>query len=195
MKANTHVNLVKLAICKTELLLPEWDISELTKKIIMIGAFEADCNPLRFVHPHYYQKSGEYILKKAESLFTESKISSLELGVIFHYLADFCCQAHINGNIGNIKEHMRYEKKLAEECCKRQIELKMSKVELPKPENTIDYIERMLKTYRETSPSMLKDLTTAVNITTALLFNLVQEINDYEFVNSQYQLNENEIYV
>ena len=36
----------------------------------------------------------------------------MQLGIVVHYLCDFCCNSHISGSIGNISYHLKYEREL-----------------------------------------------------------------------------------
>lgn len=106
MKLRTHFIIAKIAA----------ECVGLTKAeciAFCVGSLIPDLSPMQFVHRHFYESSGEYVLSKLNKLSNRQSLLSLfEYGKMAHYLSDFCCSVHVGGNIGNVREHMSYERKL-----------------------------------------------------------------------------------
>ncbi|NLM05747.1 MAG: zinc dependent phospholipase C family protein [Tissierellia bacterium] len=185
MKIDTHTSLAKLAIDKVQTMLPEWEISGLMEKAIMFGAIEADFNPIRFVKPHYYTRSGDTVLTSIDNLLENRlKLRPVEIGTIVHYLQDFCCYAHFGENAGDLQKHIEYEKKLKAGFYKNVFELTMLKLPMPKKEDSVEFIKYLIEKYRKEVPSVENDLLYSLNALTVFLFNAVQSVFEYEFVGS-----------
>lgn len=183
MKIDTHTSLAKIAIDKVQTMLPEWDISKAMEKSIMFGAIEADFNPVRFLKPHYYTRSGEKILSSIDNLLEKRlKLKPVEIGIIVHYLQDFCCYAHFGENAGDLQKHIEYEKKLKDAFYKNVFQLTMLKVPVPNKEDTVEFIKYLIEKYRKEVPSVENDLLYALNTLTVFLFKAVQAVYDYDFV-------------
>ncbi|EKQ53286.1 MULTISPECIES: zinc dependent phospholipase C family protein [unclassified Clostridium] len=111
MKIKTHLKLAELSLIKNVPIIPEG----FSMFMFNFGLVMVDQSWLVKTHPHYMQKSLEYINKKIEDLFSIKKFnsySSMQLGVIVHYLCDFCCHSHTSGSVGNISFHLKYEREL-----------------------------------------------------------------------------------
>jgi hypothetical protein len=111
MKVNTHVKLAKLSLIKNNNIIPKG----FSKFMFNFGLVMVDQSWLVKTHPHYMEKSLEYINKKIESLLSIKNFnaySSMQLGIVVHYLCDFCCHSHISGSIGSISYHLKYERGL-----------------------------------------------------------------------------------
>jgi hypothetical protein len=111
MKVRTHMNLGKLILLKNSHKLPEG----FSTFMFNFGLIMVDQSWLVKTHPHFAQKSLSYIQNKIKSLLLNTKFnaySSMQLGVVIHYLCDFCCFVHKDGTIGNINEHLKYERNL-----------------------------------------------------------------------------------
>lgn len=77
------------------------------------GSLIPDLSPMQFVHRHFYAKSGKYVQKKLEQLSGKNSLFTLLVyGEMAHYVSDFCCSVHFGGSIGNIREHIQYEREL-----------------------------------------------------------------------------------
>lgn len=64
-------------------------------------------------HRHFYVKSREYVQKKLKQLSGRNSLFTLLLyGKMAHYVSDFCCSVHSGGGVGNIREHILYERAL-----------------------------------------------------------------------------------
>lgn len=78
-----------------------------------VGSLIPDLSPMQFIHRHFYAKSGKYVQKKLEQLSGKNSLFTMFVyGEIAHYVSDFCCSVHSGGSIGNIREHIQYERAL-----------------------------------------------------------------------------------
>ena len=136
MKVKTHVKLAELSLIKSINIIPKG----FSKFMFNFGLVLVDQSWLIKTHPHYMQKSLEYIHEKIEELLSVKKFNayySMQLGIVVHYLCDFCCNSHISGSIGNISYHLKYERELQKhlfknfEILKKQIHNKSNNVNLP----------------------------------------------------------------
>jgi len=111
MKVKTHVKLAELSLIKNINAVPKG----FSKFMFNFGLVMVDQSWLVSTHPHYMQKSLGYINKKIEQLFSIKRFNayySMQLGLVVHYLCDFCCNSHISGSIGDISYHLKYEREL-----------------------------------------------------------------------------------
>lgn len=103
MKIPTHLRVARTAI-------KEYGLSRRAAAAFCFGTMVPDILP--FYHPHYYKTSAGYVFYKLGRLIHKSSVASFFMrGVMAHYVTDFCCSAHANG-LGNVKEHIAYERKL-----------------------------------------------------------------------------------
>ncbi|GFZ29963.1 hypothetical protein CSC2_04890 [Clostridium zeae] len=111
MKIKTHVKLAELAFRNNINATPKG----FSKFMFNFGLVMIDqCWHVK-THPHYMQKSLGYINDKIEKLIAIKRFNlynSMQLGIVVHYLCDFCCNAHISGGVGNIPFHLKYERDL-----------------------------------------------------------------------------------
>ncbi|WP_124098297.1 zinc dependent phospholipase C family protein [Ruminococcus sp. Marseille-P6503] len=106
MKLQTHLIIARLAAEKSGL-------TPIKRAAFCIGSLIPDLSPMQFIHRHFYRQSGGYIIRKLEKLSGKSSFfSMLELGKAAHYVSDFCCSVHFNGEIGNVRRHILYERRL-----------------------------------------------------------------------------------
>ena len=111
MKVRTHVKLAELSLIKNLTTIPKG----FSKFMFNFGLVMVDQSWLIATHPHYIQKSLGYINEKIEKLLSVKKFNayhSLQLGIVVHYLCDFCCNSHITGSIGDVSYHLKYERDL-----------------------------------------------------------------------------------
>lgn len=106
MKLRTHFIIAKIAAEHTGFTF--WE-----KTAFCIGSLIPDLSPMQFVHRHFYAKSGKYVQKKLEQISGRNSLFTLLVyGKMAHYVSDFCCSVHSGGAIGNIREHIQYERAL-----------------------------------------------------------------------------------
>lgn len=106
MKLRTHFIIAKIAAEYVGFTF--WE-----RNIFCIGSLIPDLSPMQFVHRHFYSKSWKYVQKKLEQISGKNSWFTLLIyGEIAHYISDFCCSVHSCGGIGNIREHIQYERAL-----------------------------------------------------------------------------------
>lgn len=106
MKLRTHYIIAKIAADHAEL-------SFLERSVFCIGSLIPDLSPVQFIHPHFYAKSAAYVKDKLEQADGRRRLSKLfTYGKMAHYASDFCCSVHFSGGIGNVHQHIVYERKL-----------------------------------------------------------------------------------
>ncbi|MGV8982523.1 zinc dependent phospholipase C family protein [Clostridium sp.] len=111
MKVETHVKIAELAFRNNIKVVPKG----FSKFMFNFGLVMIDQSWHVITHPHYKEKSLAYVLEKIEKLLSVRKFNayySMQLGIVVHYLCDFCCNAHILGSVGNIPYHLKYERGL-----------------------------------------------------------------------------------
>lgn len=111
MKVRTHFHLAKLSLKNIKSSYPQ----NFSLNMFYLGNILADCSWLAYTNPHFYKKSDKYVEKKLDSLLEKDEFNwynSLQLGIVIHYLCDFCCYSHITDKVGSINEHMIYERKI-----------------------------------------------------------------------------------
>jgi len=183
MKIKTHVKLAELAFNNNINIVPEG----FSKFMFNFGLVMVDQSWHVKTHPHYMQKSLGYIIEKIEKLLSVKKFNaylSMELGVVVHYLCDFCCHSHISGSIGNIPYHLKYERDLQRYLFKNFDILKddLNNNQTNNINCTIEsissfkvLIKDILCSYAKGEPSYLWDITQCVKIISVVcsgVFNL-----------------------
>ena len=111
MKVKTHVKIAELAFSNNIKVVPQG----FSKFMFNFGLVMVDQSWHVKTHPHYMQKSLQYVTEKIEKLLSVKRFNayySMQLGIVVHYLCDFCCNAHISGSVGNIPYHLKYERNL-----------------------------------------------------------------------------------
>lgn len=106
MKLRTHYILTKIAAEYSGL-------SFLERSAFCIGSLIPDLSPTQFIHPHFYARSAGYVQSRLESTANRGLLARLfEYGKMAHYASDFCCSVHSSGGVGNVREHILYERAL-----------------------------------------------------------------------------------
>ncbi|MHC1681497.1 MAG: zinc dependent phospholipase C family protein [Clostridiaceae bacterium] len=171
MKVKTHVKIAELAFSNNTNNIPKG----FSKFMFNFGLTMTDSSWHVKTHPHYMQKSLKYIIEKIEKLLLIKKFNgyySMQLGIIVHYLCDFCCNAHKLGSVGNITYHVRYERELQKyllnnfEILKEHFNkslINKSSI-LNSFESIKDSIENKLDSYLKGDMSYILDITYSVDI-------------------------------
>lgn len=106
MKLRTHFLIAKIASENSGFTF--WE-----RNVFCVGSLIPDFSPMQFIHRHFYAKSGEYVEKKLKQISGRNSLLVLMVyGKMAHYVSDFCCSVHSGGGIGNIHEHIQYERAL-----------------------------------------------------------------------------------
>lgn len=177
MKIKTHVKLAELAFNNIDIV-PEG----FSKLMFNFGLVMVDQSWHVKTHPHYMQKSLGYIIEKIEKLLSIKKFnaySSMQLGVVVHYLCDFCCHSHISGSIGNIPYHIKYERDLQRYLFKNYdiLNYNLNNEQTNNIKSTIESISSLkvlikdiLCSYAKGEPSYLWDITQCLKIISIVCF-------------------------
>lgn len=173
MKVRTHMNIARLSV---ESLTNKNELSWFEKIMFYFGTIEPDLSITQFIHPHFYVKSAEYVyhkIRKLQEREMRGLLSAFELGRIVHYLSDFCCHVHLSGGIGNVNEHLVYERKINKYVIKNFNRILgiivNSQTNAQKYDNMISYIEEIINEYKLSKPSFFNDIEKSTKICTALL--------------------------
>lgn len=106
MKLRTHFIIAKIAADKS-------GFSHWERNVFCIGSLIPDLSPMQFIHRHFYGASGEYVKKKLEQLSGRRSVFALLLyGEMAHYVSDFCCSVHADNRVGDVREHILYERRI-----------------------------------------------------------------------------------
>lgn len=152
MKVKTHVKIAELSFNNIKVVPKGF-----SKFMFNFGLVMIDQSWHVKTHPHYMQKSFKYVIEKIEELLAVKKFNgyySMQLGIVIHYLCDFCCNAHISGSVGNIPYHIKYEWELQRYLLNNFDELKNY---FTNAENNTSCIFNSLASIRETIESILEN--------------------------------------
>jgi len=199
MKVKTHVKLGELSLLKNRNALPKG----FSKFMFNFGLVMVDQSWLVKTHPHYMQKSLEYINKKIEMLLSVKKFNayySMQLGIVIHYLCDFCCNSHISSSIGNISYHLKYERELQKylfnnfDIFKNRIHNKSNNLNLTfhNISSIKTSIDNTLRNYIKGDSSYFWDIKHCVQISAfvcSTIFNFnINLLNSIEYSKKEFQL-------
>lgn len=173
MKVRTHMNIARLSVKR---LINNIELSGFEKMMFYFGTIEPDMGITQFIHPHFYVKSAEYVYHKIKQLQERENhglISAFELGRTVHYLSDFCCHVHSSGGIGNVNEHLVYERRINKYLLRNFNKvfsiIANRQADVQKYDNMISFIEETIKEYRLSKPGFFNDIEKSTRICTALL--------------------------
>ena len=199
MKVKTHVKLAELSLIKNVHSIPKG----FSKFMFNFGLVMVDQSWLVKTHPHYMQKSLEYINKKIEMLLSVKKFNayySMQLGIVIHYLCDFCCNSHISSSIGNISYHLKYERELQKylfnnfDIFKNRIHNKSNNLNLTfhNISSIKTSIDNTLRNYINGDSSYFWDIKHCVQISSfvcSMIFNFnIKLSNSIEYSKKEFQL-------
>lgn len=179
MKIKTHVKLAELAFSNNIKMVPEG----FSKVMFNFGLVMVDQSWYVKTHPHYMQKSLKYVIEKIEELISVKRFNgyySMQLGIVIHYLCDFCCNAHISGSVGNISYHIKYERELQRYLLTNFDDLRKYFTKTANNESHIlgsfalikKSVERILENYLKGKASYLFDIKQCVEITSLVCSNV-----------------------
>lgn len=179
MKVRTHVKIAELAFSNSIEVTPKG----FSKFMFNFGLVMVDQSWHVKTHPHYRQKSFKYVIEKIEELLSVKRFNgyySMQLGIVIHYLCDFCCNAHISGSIGNITNHIKYERELQRYLLNNFDNLRNYFIKTEDNKTRIfnslasikESIENILEDYMKGKASYLLDIKQCVKITSAVCSNV-----------------------
>ena len=195
MKVKTHVKLAELSLIKNINAVPKG----FSKFMFNFGLVMVDQSWLITTHPHYMQKSLGYINEKIEELLSIKKFNayySMQLGIVVHYLCDFCCNSHISGSIGNISYHLKYERELQKYLFKNFDIFKNNSNNMNFTFHNISSIktsiDNTLRNYIKGDASYFWDITHCVQISSfvcSAIFNFNLNFSNNNYSKKQFQFN------
>ena len=178
MKVRTHFHLAKLSLKENSIKFPK----SFSHTMFYLGTIIADCCWLPYTNPHFHSKSFNYVEKKLDYLFETRKCNaytSLQLGIIIHYLCDFCCYSHISGGIGNVNEHLLYERKIQKYLLNNLSNLH-NKIKGNNPIKSInnlkDIIKINLSKYKKGAPSFSWDIDNSIQISSLVCLSFFEPL-------------------
>ena len=191
MRKKTHFRIARLAINNTKLPYTDSEKQTLKRWAFYLGSILPDLSVNQFIHPHYYEKSSEYVFDKLNLIVSKpvKKISdAIVLGEMVHYLCDFCCFAHIGGSIGKASEHLMYERKIHKYLLKNQQSfIDIFSFDIYSLENysdrIIDHVKNQLSNYRMMEPSYAWDIINTILITSNIYCEMLSD-KAFAFYNS-----------
>ena len=130
----------------------------------LYGSIEPDINVMTYLAGHGDERVRPYILKKLASLSEKMSWGLLEFyiaGRASHYIVDSFTFPHTKAFKGNIKEHVKWEKKLASVLLERDTFLIRSKIG--------DTIDEIKKEYESENESIENDITYSLSALIILL--------------------------
>ncbi len=170
----------------------KYDI-ELNEERLLWGSVVPDIFPKYKIQRHYIDDSLHFVANEIVTLIFVSrfmnindhknsitkKLFSRKLGIISHYLSDFCCMAHANNWSfnGNLVKHVQYEKAVNEEAKKHEfdfVELETEAIDLEgesilKLRHLIaEQIANIVEEYKTKESSCACDLNYALAINTRI---------------------------
>lgn len=115
MRKKSHISLARFLVqgSGSDILSHRW-------KAFYLGSLLPDCRPSFLTMRHEYDGTFEMVedklrrLVEARALLADSMRYMVDLGQVFHYIADYFTFPHNSHYPGNLKDHCRYE-----ECLKQ----------------------------------------------------------------------------
>lgn len=109
MQIKTHLHLADIIYANFE--------DELNKFFFKIGSALPDILPTMRFRSHSMSKSNDYLQERIKTLIEKKSQRryrlSIHLGIISHFLSDFCCKPHMEGYTGSLVDHRKYEVNLS----------------------------------------------------------------------------------
>lgn len=164
MRKKSHISLARFLVREVgdDVLRRRW-------KAFYVGSLLPDCRPSFLTVRHEYDETFDLVERKIRRLIEEGAYLSedsmrymIDLGQIFHYIADYFTFPHNSNYPGSLKDHCIYEKYLkfrlrsyiqenASKLCVREGE------KLYSVEGILDYIRRNHQEYMERFRSVEED--------------------------------------
>ena len=114
MRKKSHISLARFLVQNNE----EHQLNE-HKKAFYIGSILPDIKPSFLTRRHTIEETFDILIKEIKRITVDYDISkgingyyARHLGIITHYLADYCTFPHNSSYTGTITDHVYYEKEL-----------------------------------------------------------------------------------
>ena len=177
MNTPTHWNIAKLSVRNMGKLYPEYKMGRISKLLFYLGNIEPDLSWMHIVHPHYYEKSADYLYSKILRMNQKNKwTAAFSLGRQAHYLCDFCCFAHTGEKNGTIFEHIAYEYMVSRYLKENYDRFDQTEFKIRKYSDIILYMDKIIKQSRGTKDNYQIDIEKSIEISSALAFNALSGV-------------------
>lgn len=180
MKKQTHFHIARLSVENSGKSKAFTGSGQISKWAFYFGTILPDLSFTQFTHPHYYDKSSDYVFDKLyqiENKTAKGIADAVRLGKIVHYLCDFCCFAHHGGSIGKISEHFLYERRMEKYVSDNYRSLQQrTALCIPVKESTAEPIEQIkteLADYKNMEPGFERDIMKSIQITAIIYFGIL----------------------
>ncbi len=164
MRKKSHISLARFLVRKAgdDVLRRRW-------KAFYVGSLLPDCRPSFLTVRHEYEETFDLVERKIRSLTEDagrrpedSMRYMIDLGQIFHYIADYFTFPHNSNYSGSLKDHCIYEKylkfRLRSYIRERACVLRAEEGEqLYSVEDILDYIRRNHREYMKEFRSVEED--------------------------------------
>lgn len=133
-------------------------ISAAGKNAFTVGCIEPDINLLTYTKGHTYKATADDVKYTIRRLFGRLRTPRdyFLLGRAVHYMGDYFTFPHSPGFLGNLKEHIEYERKLHRHISDR-LDLKIVPQSLPNSCGCISFLEGAHEKYLKASASLHND--------------------------------------
>ncbi|AYF38922.1 hypothetical protein CXP51_08385 [Ethanoligenens harbinense] len=149
----------------------------------LLGNILPDLSAKYNVHPHFSDVSMDFVLGRATALYDREEEKSLDsfafakdIGVVTHYLSDFCCYVHTKRFCGDMKQHHWYEWQMLFAFGKGAARFGE---EMPEMADTPDtfrlFLKRSLREQQKTPPGGCADVFYALRVSTAMTMLLLRK--------------------
>jgi hypothetical protein len=182
MRKKSHISLARFLVHNNK----EHPLSE-HKKAFYIGSILPDIKPSFLTRRHTYEDTFDILIKEIKKITVEYDINkgingyyARHLGIITHYLADYCTFPHNEGYTGSMADHVYYEKELKFQL-REYIETNAvwEPSEVPQKANTFDEIIRLIKTIHKEYTQALKAVKQDIHYIIELCSRVVESILRY----------------
>lgn len=113
MRKKSHLSLARYLLCSTK---EEFAENSQHKKSFYFGNLLPDISPSFLYRKHNIDDTFDAIMSELHKLFEDYAVATnmfwMHLGVITHYLADYCTFPHNDIFHGSLREHCAYERDL-----------------------------------------------------------------------------------
>ena len=149
---------------------------ELDEAGFLFGNVLPDLSEEYDAHPHFQWESMPFVLERIAALCDGAENSPIhsftfakEVGVIAHYLSDFCCYAHSARFEGGILRHHRYEWRMLSRFADGAVRFAMCSPEFCDTPGAFDvFLARVLNQYHEAPPDGATDVFYALRTSAAV---------------------------
>ena len=184
MRKKSHISLARFLVHNNK----EHQLSE-HKKAFYIGSILPDIKPSFLTRRHTFEETFDILIEEIKRITVDYDISkgingyyARHLGIITHYLADYCTFPHNSCYTGTMTDHVYYEKELKFQL-REYIEsnaIWKSSVQGQKT-HTFDEIVRFIKTthkeYLEALKAVKQDIRYIIELCSRVVYSILAFLN------------------